>query len=120
MADQLSKPKGWNAFADNRREWLSLFRERALTVSRETGSVDGMLCRGGLDSQGAERELALATGEPTRTPRPWGPVYVRGLANRAVWPALDSVARERRWAIASARAFLETARDVGATVHFTY
>lgn len=111
---------GWAAFADIRRQHLGLYRERADVVRTLYGCVDGLLYRGGLETAGAEYELGRATGEPTRGPQPWGPLYVRGLANKAAWPDTGTVESNRRWAIASAKVFLEVSAEIGSSIHFTY
>lgn len=109
----------WAAFADIRRQHLALYRERADMIRREFGSVDGLLYRGGLETGAAEKELGLATGEPTRTTQPWGVLYVRALNNKSMWPG-RKVLTSPNWASESARAFLEVSAEIGSSIHFTW
>lgn len=119
--DSMRRPlRGWMALAERRHENVWAYREAARIVLDSFGSVDGMLARGGLETQAAERQLHLATGEPTRSPQPWGPLYVKGLNHKAVWPQIESAPPEDRWAIASAEAFLRVTASLKSGVIFTW
>ena len=92
-------------------------------VIAQAGTVDGMLCRGGLHFRGAGDFLAKATGESVypNDDEGWSPMLVLVLAETVgehEWPEPDKA--EDLWLLLSARKFLEACAALGLGIKFSW
>lgn len=109
---------GWDGYANNTRGHKAKFRAAARLVKEKCGSVDGFLEDGALDCSAFAFALESATGESAWDEDGWSAKKVKLLANAASWP--DNVEPDRRWAVESAKAFLNLCAEIGTGIHFSW
>lgn len=109
---------GWDAVANNTRGHKRKFKEVAQRVQATAGAMDMGLSSGWLDCSACAYALQDATGESCWDAAGWNAKKVKRLASEARWP--DSVPDEKKWAVLSARAFLETCAKIGTGIHFSW
>jgi predicted trehalose synthase len=107
---------GWDAYAMNKRGHKKTFAEASKRVHEQAGgAVDADLENGGLGCSDCARALADATNANCYG-HPWTPAQVAEYAARAKWP--KRIPKEEKWAVLSARAFLETCAAIGSGIRF--
>jgi hypothetical protein len=111
---------GWDAYASRSKGHVSEFKAAAERVKKLTGSVDWLLEKGGLDCSDCAIELQKATGRNCWDDNGWTPFTVNELANNSYWPSIEDIPIERRWAVFSAKEFLETCAKIGSGIYFSY
>lgn len=120
---------GWDAYAEHgeyrgKGKWprksRDAFKRAAARVQKKAGSVDWLLDKGGLDVSTCAYVLQEATGASAWDQDGWEAKKVQRLAKSAKWPAIREVAQDHRWAVLSAREFLETCAKLNLRVDFSW
>jgi hypothetical protein len=109
---------GWDAFAHPPRKRAPEWKAAADAVRAKAGVVDGLLYDAGLDCSACARALEEATGRDAWDADGWSAVEVKRLAVEAFWP--KDPPEETRWAVESARAFLNTCAKLGVGIKFSW
>ncbi len=109
---------GWDGIADNTRGHKRKFKEAAERVKEAAGSVDFGLKDGWLDCSCCAHALQDATGADCWDEHGWSAEKVKQLARSAQWP--EDTPDEDKWAVLSAKAFLETCAEIGTGIHFSW
>lgn len=116
---------GWDAFAlveyDEHFKitgrLADVFQKVSDEVKEKTGTVDGLLAKGGLDVDDCAYMLEHATGLSAWSVE-WTADYVKELNDRANWNFEYPI--EDAWAYWSARRFLETCASEGLPIRFSW
>jgi hypothetical protein len=110
---------GWDAFAIRTKCHIrTTFKQAEIDVRSKADSVDFGLHKGWLDCSACAKALEEATGESCWDEDGWSAAKVRRLATTATWP--DEVADENKWAVYSAKAFLEACAKIGTGIRFSW
>ena len=109
---------GWDGYANNTRGHKLTFKAAAQRVKEAAGSVDFGLHDGWLDCSACAMALEQATGASCWDEDGWSADKVRRLAAEARWP--DEILDDDKWAVLSAREFLETCAKIGTGIHFSW
>lgn len=107
---------GWDAFAETSRR--AAFKAAAVRVRKQAGSVDGLLGEGGLDCSSCAYALEAATNASAWDEHGWNAEKVKQLAASATWP--QEIDPEDKWAVLSAKAFLEVCAKLNCGISFSY
>lgn len=109
---------GWDGYANNTRGHKRKFKEAAERVRESAGAVDFGLQAGWLYRSNCAYALQNATGESCWDEAGWSAKKVKMLAASARWP--EDVPDENKWAVLSAKAFLDTCADIGTGISFSW
>lgn len=108
---------GWDAYANRPQGHIrSTFRVASKAVIEEAGSVDIGLESGWLDCSACARALEAATGNSCYDEFGWSSEKVSKLANDAIW----DIEGHPKWALLSAKSFLECCAKINTGIHFSW
>jgi hypothetical protein len=108
---------GWDAFANRTKGHIkSTFRPASEAVKDEAGSVDIGLESGWLDCSACARALEAATGQSCYDEFGWSAKKVRKMADGANW----DIEGHDRWALLSAKSFLESCAKINTGINFSW
>ena len=99
---------------------LPKFNKASNEVKKQCGNVDFLLKYGGLDCSDCAEVLQSVTGKNCRDENGWNKDEVKLLAQSLEWPDISTINEEDRWAVLSAKAFLEVCAENSYSISFSW